>query len=428
MSATRRRVGEFHRVWRPRYEPIAKSLGLSLSHMAIPLTLLSVANEKLIHTVDFLPDSFSFAGVPFDRCPQVDFAQRYLKGRAFDYEETDYYRLACRGLLPFPCYGAEQAHGQCRRFIYLIDRLRAEGYDPVSYDPISVARCRNGSVMVVNGKHRLAALIALEIRELPAMFCFEEELRAIFQRSIRRARPRRFYRRNLELVDSWRSLTPPDEDDVAKLICDIRKAKLETWADLYHPLPFAAFRGLTTQVTEDTPYRRLGMILREYNDVRGLRVLDLGCNVGFFSFALARRGAKVAGFDRRAEYVDIARKTSVIYGVPVSFREALVTPELVREQREVDLTLCFSMLQWLIRQNGVAYGDEVLRAISKTSNALFFDVSVNEGKACLCTEKGRELSYVHELLRRSTSYRQIRWVGDVHPYGSDVRHVFYCHH
>jgi tRNA (mo5U34)-methyltransferase len=42
-------------------------------------------------------------------------------------------------------------------------------------------------------------------------------------------------------------------------------------------------------------------------DLRGRTVLDIGCNAGFYSFALARRGASVLGIDHDPHYLRQAR-------------------------------------------------------------------------------------------------------------------------
>lgn len=61
-------------------------------------------------------------------------------------------------------------------------------------------------------------------------------------------------------------------------------------------------------------------------DLSGRRVLDIGCNAGFYSFALARRGATVLGIDSDPHYLAQARWAA----------EVLETGDRVRfEQAEV---------------------------------------------------------------------------------------------
>ena len=87
---------------------------------------------------------------------------------------------------------------------------------------------------------------------------------------------------------------------------------------------------------------------------------------------------------------------------------------------------CFSMIQWVIDQHGLEYGKQVLRAVSEHARELLFDVSVNQGKSCLRCTPGNELQHLPDFLESSTCYTEITHLGDVHPYGSDTRHVFLC--
>ncbi len=70
----------------------------------------------------------------------------------------------------------------------------------------------------------------------------------------------------------------------------------------------------------------------------GWRVLDVGCNAGFYSFELARRGASVLGIDVDARYLAQARWAAGEFGLQdrVEFRQMEVY-ELAREQAQFDL-------------------------------------------------------------------------------------------
>jgi tRNA (mo5U34)-methyltransferase len=75
-------------------------------------------------------------------------------------------------------------------------------------------------------------------------------------------------------------------------------------------------------------------------DLRGWRVLDIGCNAGFYSFALAARGAEVLGIDVDPRYLRQARWAAPRLGLSdrVRFRLGNVY-ELSRETRTFDLVL-----------------------------------------------------------------------------------------
>lgn len=60
-------------------------------------------------------------------------------------------------------------------------------------------------------------------------------------------------------------------------------------------------------------------------DLTGKRVLDIGCNAGFYCFALAERGAEVVGIDSDRRYLAQARWAAEVLGeTRVRFEEAQV--------------------------------------------------------------------------------------------------------
>lgn len=61
-------------------------------------------------------------------------------------------------------------------------------------------------------------------------------------------------------------------------------------------------------------------------DLGGKRVLDVGCNAGFYSFEMSRLGARVTAMDLDPHYLRQARWAArhVPHGLPVEFRRASV--------------------------------------------------------------------------------------------------------
>jgi SAM-dependent methyltransferase len=410
------------------YRPFPENSGLSLEHLGMPRTDFDTRARPMIFTADFLPNAYSFSGVPFEDSPHVAFAREYLGNPQFNFRQTQYYKLAVRGRLPYPCAGRRQAENRCRQFIELIGSLQNDGYDPERYGAITFVQCVDNTVMILNGKHRMAAMMALGVTTVPAIMAMDNEVHAFYEGIKWRARPRSFYSRSYAVLKRVGSPRPQASSEIDALISTIKKQRLESWADVYHPIPFYEFRGLTTQVQSAVPYQRLSMVLHGYQDFAGLKVLDLGCNVGFYSFSLARRGAQVTGLDIRPEYIEVASRLARIYAINAKFEATAVTPELICSNGTGwDLALCFSVIQWIIDQQGIEYGKKVLRAISERCPAMFFDTAVNSGTSCLRSFPGDELRFVQQLLRSATSYRYVNHVGDVHPYGTDIRHVFYCH-
>jgi tRNA (mo5U34)-methyltransferase len=73
-------------------------------------------------------------------------------------------------------------------------------------------------------------------------------------------------------------------------------------------------------------------------DLTGWNVLDIGCNAGFYSFELAKRGAEVTGIDLDPHYLKQANWAANVLGLSgrVTFRQMQVY-DLARENIRYDL-------------------------------------------------------------------------------------------
>ena len=73
-------------------------------------------------------------------------------------------------------------------------------------------------------------------------------------------------------------------------------------------------------------------------DLTGWKVLDVGCNAGFYSIELAKRGAEVVGIDLDEHYLKQARWTASQFGLDdkVDFRQMQVY-DLAHSEEEFDL-------------------------------------------------------------------------------------------
>lgn len=73
-------------------------------------------------------------------------------------------------------------------------------------------------------------------------------------------------------------------------------------------------------------------------DLEGWKVLDIGCNAGFYTFELAKRGAQVLGIDLDPHYLAQARWAAQVYGLEdqVEFKQMQVY-DLWKMQEKFDL-------------------------------------------------------------------------------------------
>jgi tRNA (mo5U34)-methyltransferase len=83
-------------------------------------------------------------------------------------------------------------------------------------------------------------------------------------------------------------------------------------------------------------------------DLTGWRALDVGCNAGFYSFALASRGASVLGIDADEHYLRQARWAAEQFALADRVRfEQLQVYDLARRAERFDLVLFLGVLYHL---------------------------------------------------------------------------------
>ncbi len=82
-------------------------------------------------------------------------------------------------------------------------------------------------------------------------------------------------------------------------------------------------------------------------DLSGLSVLDIGCNAGFYSLEMARRGAaEVVGIDSDPHYLRQARFAAEVEGADITFRQMSVY-DVAELGRRFDLVIFMGVLYHL---------------------------------------------------------------------------------
>ncbi len=103
------------------------------------------------------------------------------------------------------------------------------------------------------------------------------------------------------------------------------RARIAELAPWFHNLDLGGVRTAPEHFLFDYPavkWQRFSHLLPA--DLRGRRVLDIGCNAGFYSLALARRGACVLGIDQDPRYLAQARFAAEVEGLAITFRQLSV--------------------------------------------------------------------------------------------------------
>ncbi|MGH9528189.1 MAG: TIGR04290 family methyltransferase [Terriglobales bacterium] len=113
------------------------------------------------------------------------------------------------------------------------------------------------------------------------------------------------------------------------------RRRVDELGEWFHNLDLGGVSTAPNHFLGDFPankWRRLAPYLPP--GLEGANVLDIGCNAGYYAFALKRRGAaRVLGVDVDARYLAQARFAAQVYGLDIEFRHLSVYQlEELREQ------------------------------------------------------------------------------------------------
>src|SRR5947209_5356273 len=100
------------------------------------------------------------------------------------------------------------------------------------------------------------------------------------------------------------------------------RSRVEALGPWFHNLELGGVRTAPEHFLGDYPavkWRRFANAISP--NLAGQTVLDIGCNAGFYSIEMKRRGAtRVLGIDCDEEYLDQARFAAEASGIDIEFR------------------------------------------------------------------------------------------------------------
>lgn len=133
--------------------------------------------------------------------------------------------------------------------------------------------------------------------------------------------------------------------DTASELLRRRIAELGPW---FHNLEIDGVQTAPTHFLGDYPREKFERFSHALpTDLTGLSVLDIGCNAGFYSLEMKRRGAKrVLGIDSEPLYLEQARFVSHELGVDIEYRLMSVFDIALLRER-FDLVLFMGVLYHL---------------------------------------------------------------------------------
>ena len=104
-------------------------------------------------------------------------------------------------------------------------------------------------------------------------------------------------------------------------------------------------------------------------------ILEIGCNVGYYTLALAKDGHFITGIDSDANVLFLTHVTNKLGLSNVALSNMWLSPENVRLLPHYNVILCMSVIQHWCREYGAYRAFDMLKALCAKCDTLFFDMT-----------------------------------------------------
>jgi len=175
---------------------------------------------------------------------------------------------------------------------------------------------------------------------------------------------------------------------------------------LYQNYPFPGLEHLPA--LRNNTQERLDFLLKHLGDVKGKRLLDIGCANGALTLGLARAGADVTGIDANGDDIEFALLATDTLGLEGNSRFYIRDVMLDPLTRVYDITLLLSVWKWMVRSHGFDAANQSLRNTADLTRLLVFESGIADSGIDLIDFKK---SQVGQLLHDHTSFKHIEMVG-----------------
>lgn len=123
-------------------------------------------------------------------------------------------------------------------------------------------------------------------------------------------------------------------------------------------------------------------IILQYQNLSGrknIKVLDIGCCQGYFSFIAAELGCEVVAIDMYEPYVEFCKALNKEYNYPIEFKNMSIDRETIKTIKDFDIIFLFNVLhhiagKWCYspdeKKDGYWYAHEIIKEFSTRGKIL----------------------------------------------------------
>lgn len=141
----------------------------------------------------------------------------------------------------------------------------------------------------------------------------------------------------------------------------------------YQPLPFPS-KILPVKYSGRECHDRFEAISKVLPSNIPLSMLDVGCNIGYFVFRIAKWGGMCLGTDIGRNEIMTANAIATINNIKnAAFFRFEVTPETVHSLPRFDLVICLSVFHHFVRHFGEKNAVQIMSIIANKTRYLVFE-------------------------------------------------------
>lgn len=180
----------------------------------------------------------------------------------------------------------------------------------------------------------------------------------------------------------------------------------------YHELPFNLM-----QKSDRKFLRERVEVLESVYDFKGKKGLDLGCNIGGITFALAIKGSEMTGVDAVTELIEIANACEEYYNLGCEFVKSEITEYLLKNINHYDFCTFLATWHWILKNFGIKKATDTLKKISETCEVMFIEVNFGHEEGLVGSEETMvEAGLTNETklidyIIKNTNYKNINVIG-----------------
>jgi SAM-dependent methyltransferase len=267
-------------------------------------------------------------------------------------------------------------------FIDLYEKIRSGN----AIEPIRVKVLSDGHFEVTDGLHRAAIALALGHQSITA---------------------------TLSSVD----------DDVHLLLKRLLQSYPSGEKSLYSSIDHVIFTDWKI-LRDDTRHSLIAETFEHGSE----SVLDIGSYTGNISRFMECKGTRVTGIDTDYGKIKIAKQLNKLLGTTVDYIHGDFNDYLI--DKKFDCIVFFSVLHWILKDDGLEGVKKSLRLIAQASPIMFFDMGQHQQKAAVSTEKlwdsqwskGLQINKdtIPDLVMNNCNYNRCEYLGQ----GNLGRYIF----